>query len=256
MSRLTLGVADIFRARDRHGAGVNRGQCWYFLSALESHSFQPSSGLSSGLCGTLQRGGNVIVDYVRITLRRLDAGMAKRLLHKSNVALLPQQLGREIVSEVVKAEADELLLFRLHASLCILSSRETRHEAPAAHVRRRRSRRIHHQPDPKGRSVSVYKNRDGRSPYFHFDFQVRGHCCRALRVAADIGLRAHYGNHVHRRAKVINLMDALRRSVEAERGGSAKRQAPAAERPKEEKIALALALHLRPPSSKTRQHWR
>jgi integrase len=23
--------------------------------------------------------------------------------------------------------------------------------------------------------VSVYKNRDGRSPYFHFDFQVRGH---------------------------------------------------------------------------------
>jgi non-homologous end joining protein Ku len=49
-----------------------------------------------------------------------------------------------------------------------------------------------------------------------------------LRVAADIGLRAHYGNHVHRRAKVINLMDALRRSVEAERGGSAKRQAPAA----------------------------
>jgi len=69
-------------------------------------------------------------------------------------------------------------------------------------------------------------------------------------------LRAHYGNHVPRRAKVINLMDALRRSVEAERGGSAKRQAPAAERPKEEKIALALALHLRPPSSKTRQHWR
>ena len=29
-------------------------------------------------------------------------------------------------------------------------------------------------------------------------------------------------------AKVINLMDALRRSVEAERGGSAKRQAPSA----------------------------
>ena len=26
MSRLTLGVADIFRARDRHGAGVNCGQ--------------------------------------------------------------------------------------------------------------------------------------------------------------------------------------------------------------------------------------
>src|SRR5262249_22788333 len=25
-----------------------------------------------------------------------------------------------------------------------------------------------------GRSVSVYKNRDGRSPYFHFDFQIRG----------------------------------------------------------------------------------
>ena len=26
MSRSTLAVADIFRARDRHGAGVNRGQ--------------------------------------------------------------------------------------------------------------------------------------------------------------------------------------------------------------------------------------
>src|SRR5215475_11153686 len=43
-------------------------------------------------------------------------------------------------------------------------------------------------------------------------------------------------------AKVINLMDALRRSVEAERGGSAKRQAPSAkargsesERPKKKK---------------------
>jgi len=43
-------------------------------------------------------------------------------------------------------------------------------------------------------------------------------------------------------AKVINLMDALRRSVETERGGSAKRQAPAAkargnqsERPKKKK---------------------
>jgi DNA end-binding protein Ku len=46
-------------------------------------------------------------------------------------------------------------------------------------------------------------------------------------------------------AKVINLMDALRRSVEAERGGSAKRQAPSAkarggesERPKKKKSAL------------------
>jgi DNA end-binding protein Ku len=45
-----------------------------------------------------------------------------------------------------------------------------------------------------------------------------------------------------RAAKVINLMDALRRSVEAERGGSAKRQAPSAkarasdsERPKKKK---------------------
>jgi len=43
-------------------------------------------------------------------------------------------------------------------------------------------------------------------------------------------------------AKVINLMDALRRSVEAERGGSAKRQAPPvkargseSERPKKKK---------------------
>src|SRR5262249_5515558 len=49
------------------------------------------------------------------------------------------------------------------------------HEAPAHQVPRRRSRRIHRQPNPKGRSVSVYKNRDGRSPYFHYDFQVRGH---------------------------------------------------------------------------------
>ena len=43
-------------------------------------------------------------------------------------------------------------------------------------------------------------------------------------------------------AKVINLMDALRRSVETERGGAAKRQAPSAkargsdsERPKKKK---------------------
>ena len=43
-------------------------------------------------------------------------------------------------------------------------------------------------------------------------------------------------------AKVINLMDALRRSVETERGGSAKRQAPSpkargseSERPKKKK---------------------
>ena len=36
-------------------------------------------------------------------------------------------------------------------------------------------------------------------------------------------------------AKVINLMDALRRSVEAERGESPKRQAPSAERPKKKK---------------------
>jgi DNA end-binding protein Ku len=47
-------------------------------------------------------------------------------------------------------------------------------------------------------------------------------------------------------AKVINLMDALRRSVEAERGGSAKRQAPSARTSKEEKIALAFAPHLQP----------
>jgi DNA end-binding protein Ku len=46
----------------------------------------------------------------------------------------------------------------------------------------------------------------------------------------------------HAPAKVINLMDALRRSVEAERGGSTKRQAPSArargneaERPKKKK---------------------
>jgi DNA end-binding protein Ku len=44
-------------------------------------------------------------------------------------------------------------------------------------------------------------------------------------------------------AKVINLMDALRRSVETERGGAAKRQAPSAkargsdsERPKKKKL--------------------
>src|SRR5262249_9415477 len=33
----------------------------------------------------------------------------------------------------------------------------------------------HRQSNTKGRSVSVYKNKDGRSPYFHYDFQVRGH---------------------------------------------------------------------------------
>jgi DNA end-binding protein Ku len=43
-------------------------------------------------------------------------------------------------------------------------------------------------------------------------------------------------------AKVINLMDALRRSVEAERGGSAKREkarGSESERPKKKKNALA-----------------
>src|SRR5262249_31964245 len=35
--------------------------------------------------------------------------------------------------------------------------------------------RIHWKANRKGRSVSVYKNRDGRSPYFLYDFQVRGH---------------------------------------------------------------------------------
>jgi DNA end-binding protein Ku len=53
-------------------------------------------------------------------------------------------------------------------------------------------------------------------------------------------------------AKVINLMDALRRSVEAERGGSAKRQAPPAkargsesERPKKKNRARLLKAHPR-----------
>jgi non-homologous end joining protein Ku len=36
-------------------------------------------------------------------------------------------------------------------------------------------------------------------------------------------------------AKVINLMDALRRSVEAERGGPAKRQAPRGRQPERPK---------------------
>src|SRR6516165_3114201 len=47
-------------------------------------------------------------------------------------------------------------------------------------------------------------------------------------------------------AKVINLMDALRRSVEAERGGSAKTTSPIRRTSKEEKIALAFAPHLQP----------
>src|SRR6516164_7964370 len=58
---------------------------------------------------------------------------------------------------------------------CPLRHHRQGHEAPAHQVRPRRSRRIHHQPDSKGRCLSPYKPKDGRSPYFHYDFQVRGH---------------------------------------------------------------------------------
>src|SRR5262249_53113483 len=48
-----------------------------------------------------------------------------------------------------------------------------RQEAQTHQVHWRRHRFLHCQPDPKGRSVSVYK--DPRSPYWQFDFQWRGH---------------------------------------------------------------------------------
>ena len=54
-----------------------------------------------------------------------------------------------------------------------LRDRRSRQQAPAPHVHRRRSRRVHCQSNPQGRPMSVY--RKPRSPYWHFDFQWRGH---------------------------------------------------------------------------------
>jgi integrase len=48
-----------------------------------------------------------------------------------------------------------------------------RHEAPAPDVRPRRPQRVHLQPNPKGRPVSV--RRDPRSPFYQYNFQIRGH---------------------------------------------------------------------------------
>src|SRR5215831_11840883 len=48
-----------------------------------------------------------------------------------------------------------------------------RQEAPAPHVRRRRSQRIHSSSDPKGLAVSI--RRDPRSPFWQFNFQIKGH---------------------------------------------------------------------------------
>src|SRR5262245_36414265 len=43
----------------------------------------------------------------------------------------------------------------------------------------------------------------GAVPHRSNDLSRRGLCCRALRVAADIGLLAHHGNHIHRRPQRI-----------------------------------------------------
>src|SRR5262249_41275295 len=48
-----------------------------------------------------------------------------------------------------------------------------RQAAHAPHVHRYRSRSIHRQPNPQGRSMSVYK--DPRSPFWQFDFWWRGY---------------------------------------------------------------------------------
>ena len=40
------------------------------------------------------------------------------------------------------------------------------------------------------------------------DLSRRGLCCRALRVAADIGLRAHHSNNIHRRPQRIAHLGA------------------------------------------------
>ena len=40
------------------------------------------------------------------------------------------------------------------------------------------------------------------------DLSRRGLCCRALRVAADIGLRAHHSNNINRRPQRVTHLDA------------------------------------------------
>jgi hypothetical protein len=65
-----------------------------------------ASGPIPGLCDAFERLGDFVIEHMRILGRGLDVGVVERPLHQLEVAGLAQQLGREIVPEVMEAEAD------------------------------------------------------------------------------------------------------------------------------------------------------
>ena len=62
-------------------------------------------GLSLGLRHALDGGGDIFVQHMRVPQRGLDIAVVQRLLDQLEVAGVAQQLGAEVMSEVVKAEA-------------------------------------------------------------------------------------------------------------------------------------------------------
>jgi hypothetical protein len=66
-----------------------------------------ASGLFPGFLDAIQRHRDVLVKYVGIARRHLDVGVVERLLYQLKVAGLAQNLGREIMSEVVKPKISQ-----------------------------------------------------------------------------------------------------------------------------------------------------
>src|SRR5262249_22068849 len=80
-------------------------------SSLPRQWLEDSDGFASGpipgLCDSLHRLSDLIVEHVGVSRRRLDAGVAERLLHELEVAGFAQELGGEVMPVVVEAEAGD-----------------------------------------------------------------------------------------------------------------------------------------------------
>ena len=61
-------------------------------------------GFFPGLCDAFDGGSDVFIKHMGVAQRALDVGMVHRLLHQLQVAGVAQQLGAEVVAEVVEAE--------------------------------------------------------------------------------------------------------------------------------------------------------
>src|SRR5215472_10413475 len=70
-----------------------------------TYASQLRPGLFPGLGEALDSVGDLAVEHMGIACRGLEVGVVKRPLHEPDVASLAQQLGAEVVPEIVEAEA-------------------------------------------------------------------------------------------------------------------------------------------------------